>query len=74
MAIEDDIDKRAWMRSLPSYGPDWEAAIEFGIDVALIEANLALSFEDRLIQLEGMLALANAVRPRGPVLVDAPAA
>lgn len=28
---EDDLDRRAWLRAQPSYGPAWDAAVEFGI-------------------------------------------
>lgn len=63
---EDDIDKRKWMRTQPSYGPAWDAAIEFGVDVSLIEANLALSFEERLIQLESMQRLYQALNVKPP--------
>jgi hypothetical protein len=44
-------------RTLPSYGPAWDAAIEFGIDVTLLEHNLALSLSERLQQLDQMLLL-----------------
>lgn len=44
-------------RTLPSYGPAWDAAIEFGIDVTLLEHNLALSPSQRLQQLDEMLRL-----------------
>lgn len=39
-------------RSLPSYGPGWDSAIEAGIDVTMIEQNLQLSPAERLSQLE----------------------
>ncbi len=39
--VEDDIDKRPWMRSQPSYGPAWDAAIEYGLDTSLIEQALS---------------------------------
>ncbi len=67
---DDDIDRRAWMKTQPSYGPDWDAAIEFGIDVTRLQANLELTFEERLAQLEEMLRLAHELRPEGPVLGD----
>ena len=35
-------------RSLPAYGPGWDAAISAGIDVTLIEANLGLPAYERL--------------------------
>jgi hypothetical protein len=37
-------------RSLPSYGPEWDAAIEFGVDVTLILHNLELTPQQRLEQ------------------------
>jgi hypothetical protein len=62
--FEDDIDKRKWMRTQPSYGPDWDFAIEFGIDISLIESNLKLSFEERLLQLEAMQKMYEALAGR----------
>ena len=47
MTDHDEFDRRLWLREQPSYGSDWDAAIEFGIDVSMIEANLALSYEER---------------------------
>ena len=49
-------------RALPSYGPNWDAAISFGIDVTLIEHNLALTPTERLRQLDDMLATYFALR------------
>jgi hypothetical protein len=54
---EDALDKRTWMHAQPSYGPAWDAAIDFGIDISLLEESLALTFEERLLALERMLAL-----------------
>lgn len=39
-------------RTLPSYGPDWDAAIAAGIDVTMIEQNLRLTPAERLRQME----------------------
>lgn len=47
-----------------SYGPDWDAAIAFGIDVSLLERNLALSVEQRIMQLDTMTKLHDLLRPR----------
>jgi hypothetical protein len=42
-----------WARSeLPSYGPDWERAIEFGVDVVLLLENLARTPAERLRRLQ----------------------
>jgi hypothetical protein len=38
-------------------GPAWRAAVDAGIDVTLTERNLALTPDERLIQLDAMLAL-----------------
>ncbi len=51
-------------RALPSYGPCWDAAIDYGIDVTLIEHNLELTTTERLLQLDDMLATHFALRPR----------
>lgn len=48
-------------RARPSYGPAWDAAIEFGVDVTLLERNLALTPSERLHQLDDMLRLYFAV-------------
>jgi hypothetical protein len=37
-------------RSLPSHGPDWDAALELGVDVMMILRNLELSPRERLEQ------------------------
>lgn len=39
-------------RALPSYGPEWDAAIKAGVDVTMIERNLQLSPAERLTQME----------------------
>ena len=58
---EDDIDKRKWMRLQPSYGPDLDAAIEFGIDISVIEHSLSLTFEQRFRQSLAMTRQAYAL-------------
>ena len=50
-------------RELPSYGPAWDAAIEYGIDVTLLERNLSLTPTERLLQLDDMLATFESLRP-----------
>jgi hypothetical protein len=49
-------------RTLPSYGPAWDAAIEYGVDVTLLERNLTLTPSERLSQLDDMLRLYFAVK------------
>lgn len=68
--VDDEIDRRVVLRRLPSYGPDWDAAIEYGIDVAQTELNLALTPEQRILQLEALLRLHDELRPTGPVSDD----
>lgn len=68
--IDDELDRRAVLRRLPRYGPDWDAAIEYGIDVAQTELNLALTPEQRILQLEALLRVHEALRPGGPALDD----
>lgn len=56
--------------AFPSYGPDWDRAVEMGIDVSLLLENLALTPGQRLAQLEALLnevdALRRAVKARSP--------
>lgn len=51
----------AWPPGLMA-DPDWRAAIEMGIDVFLLEANLAITPAERLRQLDEMLALSEVIR------------
>ena len=51
----------AWPDGLAA-DPDWQAALEMGIDVFLLEANLALSPAERLRQLGDMLALSAKIQ------------
>ena len=68
MAFPDEL--RA---AFPSYGPDWDRAVDLGIDVSLLLENLKLTPEQRLAQLEDLInetdALLAAVKPadHGPV-------
>ncbi|MDQ3266613.1 MAG: hypothetical protein M3Y59_23685 [Myxococcota bacterium] len=48
---------------VPSYGPDWDAAIAYGIDVSLLEHNLSLTPTERLEQLQQMSELYELLRP-----------
>ena len=49
-------DPRDWLRqAFPSYGPDWDAAIEYGVDVSLLEENLKRTPSERLDALQDML-------------------
>ncbi len=68
--VDDELDRREVLRRLPSYGPAWDAAIEYGIDLAQTELNLALTPEQRILQLEALLALHAELRPDGPALDD----
>jgi hypothetical protein len=54
--------------AFPSYGPDWEAAIDYGIDVSLLLENLELTPTQRLEQLQRMIEFYDEVRrARGDV-------
>lgn len=46
-------------------GPAWRAAIAYGIDVSLLEANLSLTPTERLVQLQNTLRLFEAARQAG---------
>ena len=66
------MDPRDLLRqAFPSYGPDWDAAIEAGVDVSLLEENLRLSPTERLEQLQRMTELYELLRPKR-TLDDAP--
>jgi len=56
--------ERGWLSGAdyPGCGPHWRAAIEYGIDVSLLERNLELSPTERLEQLEAMLEDYQALR------------
>lgn len=42
-----------WAREqLPSYGPDWDRAIAYGVDVTLLLESLALTPTERLLRLQ----------------------
>lgn len=43
-------------------GPAWRAAVDAGIDVTLTERNLALTPDERLMQLDAMLQLIHDAR------------
>lgn len=59
------MDPRELLRqAFPSYGPDWDAAIDAGVDVSLLEENLRLSPTERLEQLQRMTELFEALRPK----------
>jgi hypothetical protein len=59
------MDMREMLRqAYPSYGPDWDAAIEAGVDVSLLEENLQLTPTERLEQLQRMTELYEALRPK----------
>ena len=52
-----------WMRdNFPSRGPDWDAAIDYGIDVALLLENLLLTPTQRLCRLQHTVDFHHALR------------
>jgi hypothetical protein len=59
MQVGDEIDSRKIFREMKSYGPAWDAAIEFGIDMALIEESLKRSYAERYLEAVGLTELAN---------------
>lgn len=59
--LDDDLDRRAWMRAQPGAGPDWAAAIDFGIDVTLIENSLSRTMAERFLESVKMTKFACAV-------------
>ncbi len=47
-----------------SYGPEWDAAVEFGIDVSLIESNAELTPAERIQELVAMNRLHEEIQAR----------
>ncbi len=69
MASEADHDSYSadWARKhLPSFGPDWEAAIDFGIDVTLLLENLALTPAQRLRRMQQAVEFHERLRAARP--------
>jgi len=65
-------DPRELLRQdFASYGPEWAAAIEAGVDVSLLVENLRLSPTERLEQLQRMTELYEELRPKGAADDDA---
>lgn len=59
------MDMRELLRkAFPSYGPDWDAAIDAGVDVSLLEENLRLTPTERIEQHQRMTELYEALRPK----------
>ncbi|MFL5358981.1 hypothetical protein [Archangium sp.] len=59
-----DDPRELLRKAFPSYGPDWDAAIDAGVDVCLLEENLRLTVTERLEQLQRMTELYEAPRPK----------
>lgn len=52
-----------WTRDrLPSFGPDWDAAIDFGIDVSLLLENLERTPAQRLERLQKLVEFHEILR------------
>jgi predicted nucleotidyltransferase len=64
--VIDELDQAVLLRSVfPSYGPAWEAAIDYGIDVSLLTDFLSLTPEQRARRLTGSLRWTRASGPGG---------
>jgi hypothetical protein len=52
------MDRKEMLLAMyPDAGPGWREAIEAGVDVSLLEYNLSLTVEQRLLQLDEMLRI-----------------
>jgi hypothetical protein len=61
--MDAPIDLRPIFRSeWPSYGPAWDRGVELGIDVGELERNLKLTPEQRILQHQRLLRLAEMMR------------
>ncbi len=58
--------------AFPSYGPDWDRAVQLGIDVSLLLENLALTPEQRLDRLERLVRETDELRAAVQVADPAP--
>lgn len=55
--------RTALLEAYGHWGPEWVNAIEYGVDVSLLEHNLKLTVEERLLQLQEMSNLYSMLRP-----------
>ncbi|HEY8378639.1 MAG TPA: hypothetical protein VIK91_19230 [Nannocystis sp.] len=61
--MDAPIDLRPVFREhWPSYGPDWDRAIDLGIDIAQLERNLSLTPEQRLLNHQSMRRALRSLR------------
>ncbi len=44
------FDKKMWLRQLKSRGPDWDTAVEYGVDVDLLLRNLQMTMSERFAE------------------------
>lgn len=56
--------------AFPSYGPDWERAVEAGIDVSLLEENLAATPLERLQRLQALVDATDELSKAAGLPVD----
>ncbi len=60
----DALDRSAWMRqALPDFGPDWQAAIEMGVDVVELDRRLRWTPDGRVRALCAMQVMCTGLRP-----------
>lgn len=59
------MDANTLKACLHSYGPDWDAAVELGIDVSLLEETLQMTVEERLVALEELNRVAEELQAAG---------
>jgi hypothetical protein len=59
------MDAKTIRELLPSRGPAWEAAIDMGIDVTLLDANLQMTVEERLLALVELNEVADELQAAG---------
>ena len=64
MQPEDhQLDRRELLRRyFGGYGPDWDAAIEAGVDVSILDENIRKTMEERLYELQRVLDMLHALR------------
>ena len=56
--------------AFPSHGPDWDQAVDAGVDVSLLEENLAATPLERLQRLQALVDATDALRKAAGLPVD----
>jgi len=67
MAFPDELKA-----AFPSYGPDWDAAVDLGVDVSILLENLSLTPTERLARLEALVNETDALKAAAKLVTRDP--